>query len=76
MDKDMRYLTSNLGNKIIYNLYFVGIETFYLLLLGWIATMIQMKIGLLMESFSTVELCCLMYRNGFAHYNIPGIHFY
>lgn len=61
----MRDLTSNLGSKIIYNLYFVGIETFYLLLLGWIATMIQMKIGLLMKSFSTVELFCLMYKKWF-----------
>lgn len=72
----MRDLTSNLGSKIIYNLYFVGIETFYLLLLGWIATMIQMKIGLLMKSFSTVELFCLMYKNGFTQYNLTGIHFY
>lgn len=72
----MRDLTSNLGSKIIYNLYFVGIETFYLLLLGWIATMIQMKIGLLMKSFSTVELFCLMYQNGFTQYNLTGIHFY
>lgn len=72
----MRYLTSNLGNKIIYNLYFVGIETFYLLLLGWIAAMIQMKVGLLMHSFSTLELFYSMYRNGFAQYNLTGIHFY
>lgn len=55
---------------------FCWLRNILFLLLGWIATMIQMKVGLAMESFSMLELLYSMYINSFAQYNLTGIHFY